>query len=178
MMEDEIKAVTSAWVQAAGTIISAVGSTPLNNLTEEFKTSLSIIGNVLQAVGSALMADTIEETTLEKIGLEIQAIGNITVVAAYTLTNDEETKTQLDMKGNLLQVLGGVAGIEEILDEKPSLIRQLNLSGTFLQAVGNSMQALAGGRELRGIDAENMNAAGSWIQAAGSVIQAIAVSKD
>jgi hypothetical protein len=176
-MEKEQKELFGAWVQAGGTILAAVGSTPFKNFTESQLTSFNLWGNVLQATGNSLMADSEENYTLNQIGNQIQALGNVTVVAGIVLDLDEVTAQNLDIKGNLMQAAGGSAALSETLREPPAAEIFYAFYGNILQIIGNSMQAIAGIIELNGGEGEKINTAGSWIQAAGSIVQAIGISK-
>nr|WP_257155375.1 hypothetical protein [Bacillus cereus] len=77
-MDDPIKEIVGAWFVAVGTIIAAIGSTPLKRLNSELRKDLNVWGNVLQATGNGLEADGQGEISLELIGNEIQSIGNVT----------------------------------------------------------------------------------------------------
>ncbi|GAM14289.1 DUF6944 family repetitive protein [Mesobacillus selenatarsenatis] len=67
-MENERKELFGAWIQASGTTLAAIGSTPLKNFTEGQLTSFNLWGNELQALGNALIADSELYFTMEKIG--------------------------------------------------------------------------------------------------------------
>jgi hypothetical protein len=176
-MGNEQQELFGAWVQAFGTTLSAVGSTPLPQFSESQLTSFNLWGNVLQGTGNALMADSEEEYSLNKIGNQIQALGNVTVVAGIVLPVNEVTAQNLDIKGNLMQALGGSAAISEIIGEEPTEEIFFAFYGNILQIIGNSMQAIGGIIDLKGGDGNNINIAGSWIQAAGSIIQAVGITK-
>ena len=176
-MDNEQKELFGAWVQAFGTTLAAVGSTPLKQFSERELTSFNLWGNVLQGTGNALMADSEEDYTLNKIGNQIQALGNVTVVGGIVLDLDNNTAQTLDIKGNLMQALGGSAALSETIGEEPSAEIFYAFYGNILQIIGNSMQAIGGIIDLRGGEGDNINIAGSWIQAAGSIIQAIGISK-
>jgi hypothetical protein len=191
-MENQLKALLGAWIQAIGTVTSAVGSTP--SLNEDIQDSLNLWGNALQGTGNALIADSEEGFSLEKLGNEVQAIGNTTVIAGLLLNVSEEKKLKLDINGNLLQAVGGGIALPDDLVDEPSTIRTLNIAGNVLQIIGNSLQARGGIIELKSnrdnqvkyksyresnesqeisySDSFAIN--GSWIQAVGSVISAIA----
>jgi hypothetical protein len=195
-MDNQLKALFGAWIQAIGTVIAAVGSTPSEKLSSEFREHLSLWGNELQAVGNALIADSEETFTLSKLGNEIQAIGNVTVMAGIIIDLQEETKLRLDITGNWLQAFGGTVALPDDLVEEPSTIRTLNISGNILQIIGNSLQAINGTEELKNKEKEkyegyrqsneaneeeegySLDFYGSWIQAVGSVISAIAQTKE
>ncbi|MFP7298114.1 DUF6944 family repetitive protein [Neobacillus niacini] len=191
-MDNQLKELFGAWIQAIGTVTAAVGTTP--SLNEDTQQSLNLWGNVLQGTGNALIADAQEGFTLGKLGNEVQAIGNSTVVAGILLNISEENKLKLDINGNLLQAVGGGIALPEDLMDEPSTIRTLNITGNVLQIIGNSMQAFGGAQELRSIrenenrfkgyrenneskqesESQTLSINGSWIQAVGSVISAIA----
>lgn len=196
-MENQLKELFGAWIQAIGTVTAAVGSTPsLNDHTQQ---SLNLWGNVLQGAGNALIADAQEGFTLEKLGNEVQAIGNTTVVAGILLNISKENKLKLDINGNLLQAVGGGVALPEDLLDEPSTIRTLNIAGNVLQIIGNSLQAFGGAEELSKMrdknedrykgyresneskeisSSESLAINGSWIQAVGSVISAISQTKE
>lgn len=195
-MENQLKELFGAWIQAIGTVTAAVGSSP--SLDEEIKESLNLWGNALQGTGNALIADAQEEFTLEKLGNQVQAIGNTTVIAGLLLNISEEKKLKLDINGNLLQAAGGGIALPEDLIDEPSTIRTLNITGNVLQIIGNSLQAFGGAEELKSIrgnedrfkgyresneskqvsSSQSLAINGSWIQAVGSVISAIAQTKE
>lgn len=172
-MGDEKKALFGSWVQAAGTTISAIGSTPSHVFTKQQLESLNLWGNVLQATGNSLVADSEETVNLSKIGNQIQAAGNVTVVAAIVIDFSERTAQELTIKGNLLQALGGSAAFSQALSEEPSPSVLLDRYGNLLQVIGNSLQAISGIIEINGGRGQKINTIGSWIQAIGSILSAI-----
>jgi hypothetical protein len=178
IMDKKQKELFGAWVQASGTTLAAIGSTPLKIFSESQLTSLNLWGNELQALGNALIADSEDRFTMEKIGNQIQAAGNITVIAGIILPLDDVTGQELDIKGNLMQALGGSAALKDTFAEERSLDTLYLLYGNLLQIIGNSMQAISGILELRGREGGKINTAGSWIQAKGSIIQAAGTTKD
>lgn len=165
------KAFIGAWIQAIGTVISAIGNTPSNKIPSSLATDLDIIGNVLQATGNGLAADTEEDLSLNKVGSQIQAAGNSTVLIGLLFPLSSKRKIILNNQGNLLQALGSSAALGDDTEVFAIL-------GNLLQAIGNSMQAIAGGQELRGRNADELNAIGNWIQAIGAILSALAVEED
>ncbi|MGE7905286.1 DUF6944 family repetitive protein [Peribacillus sp. NPDC094092] len=148
-MDNQFKETFGSWIQAIGTVISAIAGTPSDILDEEFRTNLDLIGNELQATGNALLADAEETWSLDKLGNQLQAIGNSTVILGLVIEFDEVTKQELIIKGNLIQALGGgtaLAGAYENPDEPE---QAFNATGNLLQAIGNSMQAIGGIEELK-----------------------------
>ena len=178
IMENEHKELFGTWVQATGTTLAAIGSTPLKIFTEDELTSFNLWGNELQTLGNALIADSEHYFTMEKIGNMIQSTGNITVIAGILLPVENETEQELDIKGNLMQALGGSAVLKDILADRHSVESLYHLYGSLLQIIGNSMQAISGIIELQGREAKNINTAGSWIQATGSIIEAVGSTID
>jgi hypothetical protein len=176
-MSNKEKAVFGAWIQAIGTVTAAVGSTPSKVLTDQQLENLNLWGNVLQGTGNAILADTEDTFTLNKIGNMIQSIGNSTVVTGIIIDFSERTQTLLEVQGNLLQATGGGTALADAFGEERSIEQLYSIYGNLLQVIGNSMQAIAGGMELRNEDPGNLNVAGSWIQAIGSIISAIGETK-
>ncbi|MYL70253.1 hypothetical protein GLW00_05295 [Halobacillus litoralis] len=164
-----------SWVVAAGTVASAINAS-INAHTDSDDEGLNLIGNTLQATGNGIIADE-TNSPLSASGNIIQAAGNSTIV--YSILNDLERRTELNLviKGNLLQALGGLAGFSETYGTDPSLTNAYKLNGELLEVVGNSIQAIAAGRELEGIEAADFSALGSWIQAVGAIIVALTITK-
>lgn len=182
-MENQLKELFGSWIQAIGTVITAIGSTPLEGLSSYFRESLDLWGNALQATGNALIADAQDTFSFEKLGNEVQATGNTTVIAGMIIDFKDETKQKLIINGNWLQALGGSISLPEELEQEESAVRTLTIIGNILQVIGNSLQAIGGIEELKGKNENKKNDSsddlsleviGSWIQAVGSVISAIA----
>ncbi|WP_345240334.1 DUF6944 family repetitive protein [Pontibacillus salipaludis] len=157
-----------AWVVAIGTTLAALGNTPSLSLPSTLAKDLDVVGNVLQGTGSAFLADTEEAFTLNKLGNMIQATGNSTVVSGLLLPVEEQTRLTLLIKGNLLQALGSGTSLAEALTEEQTLLNLYTVYGDLLQMIGNSLQALAEGKELKGQNAQTLESLGNWIQAIGS----------
>jgi hypothetical protein len=188
-MDNQTKEIFGAWIQAIGTLIAAIGSTPSINVSEQFHEDLNLWGNVLQAAGNALQADAEEELPLVKIGNEIQAIGNSTVAAGIVINFEQETEQRLIITGNWLQALGGTTTLGDLLEESHSTSLSFNIVGSILQVIGNSLQAISGGIELLGNDqslknpmglkdSQTLEVSGSWLQAVGSVLTLLGVIRE
>jgi hypothetical protein len=176
-MDNELKATFGSWVQAIGTTLSAIGATPFKNISDTLPEDLNLWGNVLQATGNSLVADSEENFTLEKIGNAIQAIGNSTVIVGILINFNEKTKKELNIKGNLLQAVGGGVSLADALGREPTEKELYSIYGNLLQTIGNTLQALSGINELRNRKGQELNLVGSWIQAIGSIISALGQSK-
>ncbi|GAE31647.1 DUF6944 family repetitive protein [Halalkalibacter hemicellulosilyticus] len=132
----------------------------------------------MQGTGNALIADSIDEQTLNKIGNQIQAIGNSTVIVGLIIHFDHDTTNKvLNIQGNLLQALGSTLALPELFHETKSYSTLVSINGTLLQTIGNALQAIAGGIELNTGDEDNLDFVGSWIQAIGSVLQVLVATK-
>ncbi len=164
-------AITGGWIEAIGTIVAAIGNTPSKVLSKSMLKDLRLIGNVLQASGSALVSDN-EELLLDIVGDQLQAIGNVTVVAGI-LASNEQSSQRLLTQGNLLQILG--TGVSINTQENLSFIQTIDNIGNIIQAIGNTIQVFANTSTEEGI---NLNALGVWIQAGGTVITALASDYD
>lgn len=164
-------------VQAIGTTLSAIGSTPSTKIADALQYQFNLWGNVLQATGNSLIADSEMTLTLDKIGNEIQAIGNVTLIVAALINFNESTKQDLVIRGNLLQATGGGVSLADTLGNEPSIKELYSIYGNLLQVIGNSLQAISGINEKAGNLEQNLDTIGSWIQAVGSIISAIGQSK-
>ncbi|WP_456273402.1 DUF6944 family repetitive protein [Bacillus sp. AK031] len=176
-MDNEFKAFTGAWIQAIGTVLSAISSTPIKRINEEQADDLDLIGNLLQGTGNALAADSESTPSLSKTGNEIQAIGNSIEVASYILAEGTDQDV-LQIKGNLFQAVGGAMAFADNVDSEPSTKVLYSLYGNLLQVIGNSMQSIAGILELQGQYRQRLNTAGNWIQAIGAILTALSECED
>lgn len=178
-MDHHLKALFGAWDQAIGTTLSAAASTPSSAMSETLQTNLDVLGNVMQATGSALVADSEKQLTLNKIGNKLQAIGNSTVVSGILIQFNTETATELNIKGSLLQSAGSAMSLPDLLDANEITTDELyDIYGNLLQAIGNGLQALSGIMELKGKEGQYINFAGSWIEAIGALILALIQSRN
>ena len=55
-----IAGIAGNWIEAVGTIVSAIGSTPSKIFSEQTITDFNIIGNVLEAGRTAIAAEGVE----------------------------------------------------------------------------------------------------------------------
>ncbi len=185
-MEDWIKERFGHWTQAVGTVLAAVGSTPALVEDEAAGEDLQLVGNVMQATGNGVLADTEIPWSLAYIGEGTQAIGNTVVVAGLALPLDENTKNKLGISGDLLQALGTGVGVAADLEREPSLSTILFIYADLLQMIGNSLQAVGGSFTSEEVPVEEADGegmlnkweiifiTGSWIQAVGAVLDGIA----
>lgn len=197
MSSNQFLDTVGSWVQAIGTVLSAIANTPTLVPEEDSATNLDVVGNVLQGTGNALIADGEEGLTLNKIGSSVQAIGNSTVITGLIGDFPEETKERLVIDGNFIQALGGGVSAADITENSPA--EGINIVGNLLQTIGNSLQAFAGiidlksgdeelsagqgyGKQGNGnqgdgesqLDSQTIQVLGSWIQAIGAILTLIA----
>jgi hypothetical protein len=150
-------------VNAIGTISSAISSTPMRGLKgenrkrwEDISFHLDFGGNSFQAIGNIIEAFLGEPSVIEDAGEIIQASGNVTVLFSLLAAEAEEEKEEeekdadraikLNITGNAQQAFGGlIAALEEFSDEEFDVS---GFMGNFLQAIGNTLQVLAGFVEL------------------------------
>ena len=165
--KSNITAITGNWIAAVGTIIDAIANTPSSRFTEQMLTDLSIIGNILEAGGSAIVSET-EDALLDKVGGQISAIGNLAVVAGI-LSKNEQSGQLLEKQGDLLQLVG--VGITIKTEGKLTLLQTIANTGLIIQVIGIVIAVFADTETKEG---EVMNAVGAWIQAVGAVITALA----
>ena len=166
-----VTAIAGGWIEAIGTVVAAIGNTPSTIFSRSTLKDFRLIGNVLQACGSALVAEN-EELLLDIVGDELQAIGNIAVVASI-LDPNQQSSQRLSTQGNLLQILG--TGVSVNTQGNLSLIQTIDNIGNIIQLIGNTIQVFANTNTEEGII---MNTVGSWIQAVGTIITALAGDYD
>ncbi|AWE07310.1 hypothetical protein DCE79_07945 [Lysinibacillus sp. 2017] len=165
--DSNITAIAGNWIEAIGTIITAIGSTPSTIFTQQTLTDFNIIGNILEAGGTAIAAES-EDSLLNSVGDQLQAIGNLAVVAGI-LGNNEQSSQLLEMQGNLLQVVG--IGVTINTQGQQTLLQTISNTGNIIQLIGTVIQVFANTDTQEGIE---MNAIGAWIQVVGAVITALA----
>lgn len=177
-MGESTKQLVGSWTQAIGTVVAAIGSTPSLPIHENGRKGLSLVGNVLQATGNGLEADSETTLTYAKLGNIIQATGNVTVSAGLSIDFPSDNEERLVISGDLIQALGAITALG-------SASRSYMVIGNSLQAIGNSLQAIGGVRILRenvhtiwqqGDGNETLIAIGSWTQALGTILLAIGLT--
>lgn len=164
-----INVIAGNWIEAVGTIVAAIGSTPSTIFSEQTLTDFNLIGNILEAGGIAIAANN-EDSLLTQVGDELQAIGNIVVVAGI-LTNNEQLGQLLETQGDLLQIIGG--GITINTQGKLTLLETIANTGNIIQLIGNVIQVFANTDTQEGVI---LNAVGAWTQAVGAVTTALATN--
>lgn len=180
-MNNHWKEIIGYSLSTIGTIQAAVGSTPQFNLPQSQSYQWRMIGNVLQALGSALAADGQGGPSLEKLGDNVQAVGNSTVLTGMLLygASDIELEQKLVISGNWMQALGSFTGLADEFFDSTEKGRAENIIGNLLQGIGNAMQAVSGVQALDGnnsLEQAQLGVAGSWIQTAGSILSLIGES--
>ncbi|MFX3616951.1 MAG: hypothetical protein ACE3JK_05460 [Sporolactobacillus sp.] len=103
-MEEQIQEAVYAFINAAGTVMAAFGTSPLDGLTDDKKKDLGIVGNVLQAAGNALETNISEGG--DAIGNGLQAGGNTLVMYGLISLYDDDWSQRMIITGNWLQALG------------------------------------------------------------------------
>ncbi|MGN8842662.1 DUF6944 family repetitive protein [Bacillus sp. 522_BSPC] len=180
-MSGHFKEIFGSTINTIGTIQAAIGSTPSFHLSKETNYQLRLVGNVLQGTGSALSADGQGTISLEMLGDEIQAIGNSTVVTGLILYKLSKipTEQKLIITGSWIQALGSFVGLTDEFFDHTADGRIENIIGGLLQGIGNSLQAVGGTEQLKGISSQqNLGTIGSWIQATGAVLSLIGQVKE
>lgn len=162
-----IASIAGNWIEAVGAIITAIGSTPSKIFTEQTLTDFNLIGNVLEAGGTAIAAKG-EEGLLNIVGEQIQSIGNIAVIAGI-LNNNERSSELLQKQGDLLQIVG--MGMTIQTSGQLTLLQTIVNTGNIIQLIGSVIQISANTDTEEGAV---MNAVGAWIDAIGAVITALA----
>ncbi|MFJ7637390.1 DUF6944 family repetitive protein [Peribacillus sp. NPDC097206] len=146
-MSNEFKETFGSWLQAIGTVLSAIANTPTLISDYDSANNLDVVGNTLQGTGNALIADGEEAFTLDQIGSAVQAIGNSTVITGLIGTFSDDTNDLLIINGNFIQALGGGVSAADITENAPA--EGINIVGNLMQLLGNSLQALSGIIELK-----------------------------
>lgn len=187
-MNNESNAIFSSVIVAIGTILAAIGASPLNFIKSNLREDLGLWGNVLQAGGNGLQAVVVQGNIIRSIGKEFQAIGNVTVIYGLVIELDKQSAKKIFITGNLIQALGGFINFGHGIELNPFPGHSENVIGNLLQSIGNSLQAIGGKYELeengntdkdyiKHTNGETLIISGSWIQAIGSVFSVIGTIK-
>lgn len=164
-----------------GTIEDAYANTPQFRLNNDQTYFHSLVGNTLQAVGSALIADN-ENENFSSLGNILQVIGNTAVVTGILLyrETDQLKEKELSIIGSWIQALGSFVDLIGDLYNKNSWNKAESISGSLLEGIGNSLQAIGGNQALQDNTSElvSIEMIGSWIQATGSLILLIGVMEE
>ena len=183
------------YIEALGTVIAALGTTPsviyeefhatedtypehIEKLTDYLKVQYGFWGNVLQAIGNEIGALTSEPGSLSKLAGEVGASGNITVIASLKEELSFEEEQALFILGNALQAVGSL--IEASLEfEETGELSFLQGVSLVLEAIGNALQILGAllffDEDIKG--GRILIYYGSWIQAIGASFEALFASK-
>ena len=161
------------WVEVVGTILSAIGNTPISFLTQEDFNNLNLIGDTLQLGGTTIQVEDEKYLTLNKIGNIIQAGGLIEEVAGYAfpqwLTN---LRTTLQNQGNQVQAVGLLLSFV-FTKVEPTLSSFYETQGTIVSAAGLGMQILSAAFPSDNERGQTLNTIGNWVQVIGAILTAI-----
>ncbi|MBM4763462.1 hypothetical protein [Bacillus sp. B15-48] len=164
---DEYKVLTGAWIDALGTIISAIAEIRALAGIDEINNKLVAIGEGLQAVGSLVVGTAFEEYPFGFAGNWIDGAGAATSsLAAYLqdVEGENPDNIRLEILGDSFQSVG--ASIAAAGDY---------IIGEHLFAIGNSIQALGAGLEAIGgmYELNDKEAKAQILSTIGAILQAI-----
>lgn len=170
-----------SWLDAVGTTLSAIGNTPFTFISENRLKKIDLIGDILQATASSIMADAEENFNLFKIGNIIDASGNVIEIAGNVLPFPNKRSNQiLAIEGNGLQTLGtGLSFIycyENAIQSEFELNALYGIYGTLIQTIGLAMQTIAATLPEDHEIGNRLNTVGCWVQAIGAILEAIGAS--
>lgn len=122
---------------------------------------------MLQGTGTALVADAMEEESLEKVGIQLQALGNIIAVAGLLTPLPDEVREEIADKGDIIETLGVVIAAPAEIEEGFSLAVFFELFGQILQVI-----------EIKGVDEALQTMISEWSQTFASILALIDVSQE
>lgn len=161
------KELLGYWFDTIGQTMSAVANTPsfINDI--QLSSQLQLWGNVFQATGAALVTDSIEEFSYEKLGGQLESVGNLVSAISFLSPINDELKAELDKKGNVIETLGVIVSFPDELEEGFTLELFFDLYGHLLQVI-----------EVKDVDEEFVNMISEWSQALASMLSLLSVLKD
>lgn len=162
--------IIGSWISTAGTIISAVASTPSTVFTDQTLEQFNLIGNTLEAIGGTLMI-SVDEDIFNKVGGHLATLGNVVAIAGI-LNENEKTSNMIESQGELLQVVG--AGITIDTSGNLSFLEAIANIASIIQIIGMVVGILADAKTAEG---QKLVAIGAWIEAIGAIISSLATEK-
>src|SRR5699024_1174451 len=123
---------------------------------------LDLWGNVLQGTGTALIADSEEEFSFEKLGNQLESIGNMVSVMGILAPVSDEVKKELNEKGDIIETLGVSVSLPDELKEVLTLESFFDIYGHFLSVI-----------EIKEIDEGLVDMIAEWSQAIASILSLI-----
>ena len=176
---DEYNILTGAWIDALGTIISAIAEIRSLAGMNEINNKLVAIGEGLQAVGSFVIAIAPEENSYAFSGNLIDGAGASTSsLAAYLqdVEGENSDNLRLEILGDSFQSIGAsiAATGDYIIGE------QLFAVGNSIQALGAGLEAIGGVYELKNKEegAQILSTLGAISQAIGSNFVALLLTDE
>jgi len=162
--DNQTNGLLGYWLDAIGQTMSAVANTPFAFKDRNVPPRLELWGNVLQATGSALVADNEEEFSFDKLGNQLESIGNLMTIMGILAPVNDEVKYVLDKRGDLIETLGVCVSIPEEFKEGFTL-------ELFFDIYGYSLQVI----KIKGVDEELVDMIAEWSQAIASILSLIRV---
>ncbi|WNF37223.1 hypothetical protein RJD24_01825 [Bacillaceae bacterium IKA-2] len=181
-MVDNDKLVVGAWIDAIGTIISAIAEVRTLAGLDGSNNKLVAIGEGLQAFGTMLIGTVLEEDPLNFVGNWIDGAGaaasSLGAYFQYTDIDNGVDSIRLAVIGDLFQSLG--AAISAKADYLSKDIDNIFAIGNGLQSLGAGLEAIGGVYELkeRADEGQPLTTIGAILQAAGSNLNALALTND
>ncbi|WP_019240682.1 MULTISPECIES: DUF6944 family repetitive protein [Bacillus] len=167
------------WVEAFGTVLSAIGNTPIEFLSSDFLYDINLVGDVLQVSATSVQLDAETKLTYNSLGNMLQIVGNSEEIAGYILfKNDQTVQNILVNQGNAIQVVGIGSSLVFFLAHKRNLVNIYNIYANLIQMIGLSIQMLSTISTLTKEQSQTLNVVGNWTQAIGAILAAIAQSLD
>lgn len=156
-------------IEAIGTILSAIGNTPIPFLSQSLLYDIDNIGDILQVTGTGIQIDDERVLSLNKIGNIVIASGNLEEIAAnFLFARGSALQQLLLQQGNAVQVVGTGLALVYSYEQTPNLANLYGLYANLLQIVGLSLQVLAGTLPSNSTESTVTNTIGNWIQAGGA----------
>ncbi|MFS0782691.1 DUF6944 family repetitive protein [Bacillus sp. 1P06AnD] len=140
-LETDLQIKFGTILSSAGSIVTAIAATPSFSFTNNQINGLNLAGNVMQAGGNGLVADT-ETEVLPAASDLLKAAGNIVIISGLFGFIEQIKQQRLFITGNWLQAEGGfLAAFTTPIDLSPK-VKSFVVTGNLLQGIGNSLQAL------------------------------------
>lgn len=177
---EETKVVTGSWLDAIGTIISAIAEVRKLIGLNDVNNKLVVLGEAMQAIGALVIGTVSTEDPLNFTGNFIDGAGAATSsMAAYLQDQEQENgedSIRLGIFGDSLQSLGALlSALSDHLSGQDAYAL-----GNLLQGFGAALEAIGGVYQLnnRENEAQLITTIGAIILSIGSNFNAINATRD
>lgn len=167
MLDSRVKELLGYLIDTIGQTMSAIANTPSIINDKQLPILLDLWGNVFQATGAVLVADSIERFSFKKLGNQLESAGNLVSVISVLVTVNDGVKVDLDKKGNIIETLGVIVSLPDELEDGFTLELFFDLYGHLLQVM-----------KVIDVDEQFIHMISEWTQVLASILSLLSALKE